>query len=76
MESKEVINKKILILERDKNNVLKDLIFSLNFLRKQLQKGIIDIEAFNITVKLFNGVSSIDDQLRILYDIRKETELY
>ena len=75
MKSKEVINKKILRLEKDKREVLRDLTSSLDFLKEQLEGGTIDDGTFGIITKLFNGVSTIDDQLQMLYDIRKEAEL-
>lgn len=72
MKSKEVINKDILRLERDKGQVLKDVSFTLNYLKEQIDKGNIDRDTFGILTKLFNGVSTIDEQLQLLYDIRKE----
>ena len=69
---KEVVNKKILKLEKDKSEVLRDLASTLDYLSEQIKNGNIDEGTYGIVTKLFMGVSTIDEQLQLLYDVRKE----
>ena len=69
----EVINKKILKLEKDKSEILRDLYISVSFFNGNIKEGYIDYDTFKCVTELINGVSTIDKQLQLLYDIRKET---
>lgn len=72
MKYLEAINEKILKLEKDKGEVLRDASSTLQYLKDQIDKGHVDQDVFDILTKLYKGVSTIDDQLQLLYDVRKE----